>query len=65
MAIVEIRTTVSHRYYEKKRKSDIIHAIHTMCDQLQIERTPSAELEKKTNYELAGLALRLHAQFPE
>uniref|UniRef100_A0AB74UH29 Uncharacterized protein n=1 Tax=Caulobacter phage BL57 TaxID=3348355 RepID=A0AB74UH29_9VIRU len=65
MAIVEIKTTVSHRYYEKKRKSDIIHAIHMMSDQLKIERTPTCELEAKTNYDLARIAMGLHAQFPE
>ncbi|AXQ68413.1 hypothetical protein HOT99_gp204 [Caulobacter phage CcrBL10] len=65
MAIVEIRATVSHRYYEKKRKSDIIHAIHMMCDQLKIERVPTAKLTVKTNYELARIAIDLHNKFPE
>ncbi|AFU87388.1 hypothetical protein CcrMagneto_gp218 [Caulobacter virus Magneto] len=65
MAIVEIRATASHRYYEKRRKSDIIHAIHMMSDQLKIERTPTCELETKTAYELARIAMGLHAQFPE
>lgn len=65
MAIVEIKTTVSIRYYEKKRKSDIIHAIHMMCDQLKLPRPATAELLDKTNRDLAWVAIRLHDQFPE
>ncbi|AXQ68826.1 hypothetical protein HOU00_gp299 [Caulobacter phage CcrPW] len=65
MSIVAYHTTPSINYYAKRRKSDIIFSIHMMCDQLKIERPLTAELEKKTNYELAWQALRLHAQFPE
>lgn len=65
MAIVEIKATVSFRYYEKKRKSDIIHAIHMMSDQLKIERTPSRVLEGETAAQLARRAIALHNLFPE
>lgn len=65
MAIVEIHATASHRYYAKRRKSDIIHSIHMMCDALKIKRPASKDLEPETANQLATRAMKLHALFPE
>lgn len=65
MAIVEIKTTVSVRYYEKKSKAAIVRAINTLSDQLGVPRPASEEFLNKTAHELARMAIRLHDQFPE
>lgn len=65
MTIVQTITTVSHRYYAKRRKSDTAGRIRDMQRLLGDEQTPTAELVKLTADQLATMALRLHARFPE
>lgn len=65
MAIVEVRSTVSARYYEKRRRADVIHAINSMSDALKIARPAVAYIEGCDKQSLINIAMALHAKFPE
>lgn len=65
MTIVTIQTTVSHRYYAKQSKAEIIRRIHQMERQLGRIETATSELRPLTAYALASKAMALHREFPE
>ncbi len=68
MAIVSTISTVSHRYYVKRSKDEIIRRIEDMRSQLGLLKYTDEfrhHLRAQTNSELANLALEHHAMFPE
>ena len=68
MAIVSTVTTVSHRYYAKRSKDEIIRRIEEMRSVLGLLSYTDEfrrHLRAKTNSELADLALEHHRMFPE
>lgn len=77
MSVVSYKTEVSHRYYARKRKSEIVRRIRDLRETLSrvgidvaesMDATLSApdfELQKLAAGELAWLAIRLHSYFPD
>lgn len=68
MTIVSVVTTVSHKYYAKRSKEEIIRRIGELRQCLGMEpynRDELSWLRKLTNSELAFIALNHHAKFPE
>jgi hypothetical protein len=65
MTIVSVVTTVSHRYYAKRRKSDVrrrIMDLHRALGEVDAKESDYADM---TADQLASAAMRLHARFPE
>ena len=63
MTIVTTVTTVSYRYYEKRRRSVVELNIEQMC---RVLGKPHPEgLAEMTKHELIMMALNLHNEFPE
>lgn len=65
MGTITTVTTASHRYYEKRRKSDTAFSIRSMQRALGDAETPTADLVKLKAYELARIAMSLHQRFPD
>jgi hypothetical protein len=65
MSIVSVVVTASHRYYARKRKSDLIHCVQNLQRVVGVEETPYSELKALTRDSLAYMAMRLHGQIPE
>lgn len=77
MSVFSVRTTVTHRYYAKRRKSEIVRRIRDLRAMLKQAGTwvapaldaklalTDAELVKQSASDLAWLAIRLHTYFPE
>lgn len=64
MGTFSVVSTVTHRYYEKRRKSETIRLIHNLERAAGVE--PRADLgEHWTAWELATYAMRLHGLLPE
>lgn len=77
MSAFEVKTTVSHRYYARKRKSEIVERIRDL--ELVLSRREvnlggdlpetlaksNAELRAMSADRLATVAIRLHTYFPE
>lgn len=58
-------STVSHRYYEKRAKSEIRQNIRDMCRVLEIEPPSDEAMTNETASQLASRAMKLHDLFPE
>lgn len=68
MTIVTTVATVSHKYYAKRSKMEIIRRIEELRRALGIDTYHPDErkwLMTQTNSELAFIALDHHAKFPE
>lgn len=77
MSIIETQTTVSHRYYRRKRKSEIVARIRDLRAILGDRGIPISknlesalsstdrDLVKLSADDLARIAIRLHTFFPE
>lgn len=66
MAIVTTVTSVSHRYYARKAKSEIIARLQDLSRAAGGVELPSwQELLAESRDQLAHRALRLHALLPE
>lgn len=57
-------TTVSHRYYMRKTKSDIITRICDMHEALKLGKPDLLKYNHWDKYSLAHEAMRLHRMFP-
>jgi polyphosphate kinase 2 (PPK2 family) len=65
MTIVTYEIRVSHRYYMRKTKSDIIDRIDMMREQLKLPPLDKSEIKNWDKYSLASEAMSTHRLFPE
>lgn len=77
MGVFSVTTTVSHRYYARKPKREIVAALRDMLGMLRrmgswvapaltdrLAKT-DAELMRESRHDLAWIAIRLHTYFPD
>lgn len=64
MAIIEYRTSVSHKYYMRKSKDEIVTRIDMMRAQLKLEPIDKLKILQWDKWNLAHEALKTHDLFP-
>lgn len=65
MTVVTTTVRVSHRYYARKRRRDLLDAIRDLANAAGVPQPVAAYLEGCDRDQLAHVAMDLHGKLPE